>query len=83
MLRALEHGRLKPHTRRMEMRKVIALQEAWQRAVNDHAAFMRDARAAKMTVNEISKRGRIHLLRIDTTFSQLKAAEQFSRQAGW
>jgi hypothetical protein len=64
----------------MELRNVISLQEAWQRAVNDHAAFMRDARAAKLTANEMHKRGRIHLLRIDTTFSQLKAAEQFSRQ---
>ena len=41
---------------------------------------MRDARAAKLPPNEIHKRGRIYLLRIDTTFSKLKAAEQFSRE---
>lgn len=64
----------------MEMRNIIALQEAWQRAVRDHAAFLRDARAAKLTPHEIHKRGRIHLLRIDVTFSKLKAAEQYGRE---
>jgi hypothetical protein len=64
----------------MEMQKIISLQEAWQRAVRDHAAFLRDARAAKMSPQEIHKRGRIHLLRIDVTFSKLKAAEQYGRE---
>jgi hypothetical protein len=64
----------------MEMRNIIALQEAWQRAVREHAAFMRDSRAAKLSAHEIHKRGRIHLLRIDTTFSKLKAAEQYGRE---
>jgi hypothetical protein len=64
----------------MELRNIIQLQEAWQRAVREHAAFLRDARAAKLSANEIHKRGRIHLLRIDTTFSKLKAAEQYSRE---
>jgi hypothetical protein len=64
----------------MELRNIINLQEAWQRAVRDHAAFLRDARATKMATNEIHKRGRIYLLRIDTTFSKLKAAEQYGRE---
>jgi hypothetical protein len=64
----------------MEIKNIIALQDAWQRAVREHAAFLRDARAAKLPVQEIHKRGRIHLLRIDTTFSKLKAAEQFGRE---
>jgi hypothetical protein len=64
----------------MELRNIIALQEAWQRAVREHAAFLRDARAAKLPANEIHKRGRIHLLRIDVTFSKLKAAEQYGRE---
>jgi hypothetical protein len=64
----------------MELRNIIALQEAWQRAVREHAAFLRDARAAKLGAHETHKRGRIHLLRIDTTFSKLKAAEQYSRE---
>ncbi len=76
----LETTRHKPQTGLMEMKNVIALQEAWQRAVRDHAAFLRDARAAKMTPGEIHKRGRIHLLRIDVTFSKLKAAEQYGRE---
>ena len=63
----------------MELRNVIALQETWQRAVRDHAAFLRDARTAKLSVNEIHKRGRIHLLRIDAAFSQLRAAEEYRR----
>jgi hypothetical protein len=63
----------------MELRNIIALQEAWQRTVRDHAAFLRDARAQKLSVQEIHKRGRIHLLRIDIAFSQLKAAEQYGR----
>jgi hypothetical protein len=64
----------------MELRNIIALQEQWQRAVRDHAAFLRDARAEKLRPEEIHKRGRIYLLRIDATFSQLKAAEESSRQ---
>lgn len=64
----------------MEMRKVIALQEQWQQAVRDHARFLRDARAQKLSPQEIHKRGRIHLLRIDVTFSKLKAAEQYGRE---
>jgi hypothetical protein len=63
----------------MELRTVIALQETWQRAVRDHAAFLRDARNAKIPANEIHKRGRIHLLRIDAAFSQLRAAEDYRR----
>jgi hypothetical protein len=68
---------LRLDTRRMETRNIIALQEMWQRAVRDHGAFMRDARAAKLTPQEIQKRGRIYLLRIDAAFSQLKAAEEY------
>ncbi len=64
----------------MELRKIISLQEAWQRAVREHAAFLRDSRVAKLSAHETEKRGRIHLLRIDTTFSKLKAAEQFGRE---
>lgn len=64
----------------MEMRKVIALQEQWQRAVRDHAQFLRDARSQKLSPQEIHKRGRVHLLRIDVTFSKLKAAEQYGRE---
>ena len=63
----------------MELRNIILLQETWQRAVRDHATFIRDARAAKLPTNEIHKRGRIHLLRIDAAFSQLRAAEEYSR----
>jgi hypothetical protein len=47
--------------------------------VRDHAAFLRDARTAKLPTNEIHKRGRIHLLRIDAAFSQLRAAEEYRR----
>jgi hypothetical protein len=64
----------------MELRNIITLQEAWQRAVRDHAAFLRDSRAARLSTQEIHKRGRIHLLRIDVTFSKLKAAEQYGRE---
>jgi hypothetical protein len=64
----------------MELRNIIALQDAWQRAVREHSAFLRDARAAKLSAHEIHKRGRIHLLRIDVTFSKLKAAEQYGRE---
>ena len=63
----------------MELGKVIALQEAWQRAVREHASFVRDARAAKLSPQEIHKRGRIHLLRIDVAFSKLRAAEMHGR----
>jgi hypothetical protein len=63
----------------MDIRNVITLQEAWQRAVREHAAFLRDARTAKVPVNEIHKRGRAHLLRIDAAFSQLRAAEEYSK----
>ena len=64
----------------MDLRNVINLQEAWQRAVQDHASFLRDARAKKLSPQEIHKRSRIHLLRIDVTFSKLKAAEQYGRE---
>ena len=79
-VKALETSGNKQHTGHMELRNIIALQEAWQRAVREHAAFLRDARAAKLSTQEIHKRGRIHLLRIDTTFSKLKAAEQYGRE---
>lgn len=62
------------------LQNIIALQEAWQRAVNDHAAFLRDARGARLTAQEVHKRGRFHLLRIDAAFSKLKAAEKFGRE---
>ncbi len=64
----------------MELQKVTSLQDAWQRAVREHASFLRDARAAKLTPHEIHKRGRIHLLRIDVAFSKLKAAEMYGRE---
>lgn len=63
----------------MEPGNIIALQERWQRAVREHAAFIRDARAAKVPAGEIQKRGRRHLLRIDAAFSQLRAAEDWNR----
>lgn len=79
-LRLLSESGISDDTGLMEIRNIIALQEAWQQQVSAHAAFLRDARAAKMTAQEIHKRGRIHLLRIDATFAKLKAAEQYGRQ---
>jgi hypothetical protein len=64
----------------MESTNIIALQEAWQQAVLEHAAFIRQARTAQLSAGEMHKRTRIHLLRIDTTFSKLKAAEEHSRE---
>jgi hypothetical protein len=63
----------------MELRHIIALQEAWQQTVREYGAFMRDVRGQKLSPEEIHKRSRIHRFRIDATFAKLKAAEQFGR----
>jgi hypothetical protein len=64
----------------MELQKILALQDAWQRAVREHAAFMRDAKAAKLDTNEIHRRSRTQLARIDLIFARLKAAEESRRE---
>jgi len=64
----------------MEFGNILALQAAWQRAVREHAAFMRDAKSMNLSANEIHKRGRVHLLRIDLIFAKLRQEEERKRE---
>jgi hypothetical protein len=66
----------------MNTNDILPLQRAWQRAVHEHAAFLRDARVARLSANEVHKGSRIHLLRIDTIFSKLKTAEEHDLHLG-
>jgi hypothetical protein len=72
----LEHGRRWRETEGMELRNLVALQETWQRAVREHAAFVRDAKAQNLSPQETHRRGRIYVLRIDAAFAQLRSAER-------
>ena len=64
----------------MQLGNILALEAAWQRAVREHAAFMRDAKSMHLSANEIHTRGRVHLLRIDLIFAKLKLAEERNRE---
>ncbi len=48
--------------------------------MREHAAFMRDAKSMNLSANEIHKRGRVHLLRIDLIFAKLRQEEERKRE---